>query len=134
MTALEQRARLAWWVTIASYLGLLAALSLATLVWPSDGREPNAVIWALLAIPLLILLPGLWRGGLRTNAWAAFLSLLYFTIAVPNVFKAGVRLLDWIEMICAVLLFLASTLYIRWAARAGRERTVIDNQATGEQA
>lgn len=122
MSRFEQWARLAWRVALASHLGLLLAISLATLVWPSDGREPNAVIWTLLAIPLLSVLPGLWRGGWRSHAWAAFVSMLYFTIAVPNVFKPGIRWLDSIELVCSVLLFLSTTFYIRWSARARRER------------
>lgn len=113
-------ARYARAAVLMSYFGLLAALALATLVWPSGGREPNPVIWALSSIPLLILLPGVVHGSLRSHAWLCFVTLLYFVMAVPNLAVPGGQWLDAAELICAVVLFTAALLYIRWSARSQR--------------
>lgn len=113
--------RLARWGSAIGYGLLLAALALSTLVWPSRGREPNVVIWLLLTVPLLIFLPGLVRGAIRTHSWLSFVTLLYFAMAVPNVFHPDGRELAVAEVVGSVILFVSAMLYVRWAARLARE-------------
>lgn len=116
---LARNARIARWVALAGYLLLLLGLTLSTLVWPSRGRDPNVVIWLIVTVPLLIFLPGLWRARPRTHAWLCFVTLLYFLMAVPNVFIADGRELAVVELVGVVMLFLGSMFYVRWAARGG---------------
>ena len=112
---LAQRARL---VVLISYAVLLLAIAGSTLLWPAGERSPNAVIWLLLSAPLLLFLPGLWRGTINTHAWLCFVSMLYFAAAVVNVLLPAWRVLDVVELIAAIALFVSATLYIRWRARA----------------
>lgn len=102
---------------MASYAWLLAALTLSTLVWPSGGRDPNVVIWLLLVIPLVIFLPGMVKGAVRTHAWLCFVTLLYFLMAVPNLFVPGGQWLDAAELTGSVTLFLAAMFYVRWSGQ-----------------
>lgn len=99
---------------------LLAIIVIETLIAPSGGRAPNPVVWFALSLPLLILLPGLWRGGLRSYAWMSFVSLLYFAQAVTALFVAQQRVWDWLDLVASVLLFVCALLFIRWRARADR--------------
>lgn len=113
-------ARLCSRVVWGSYLGLLLAIALATLVIPSGGRAPNATIWLILSVPLLIFLPGLWRGRVMTHAWLCFVSMLYFAIAVTNLAVPHWRLLDVAELLLSVALFGSTLMFVRWRSRALR--------------
>ncbi len=105
---------------LLAMLLLLAAIALQTLVAPSGNRQPNVVVWLLLSLPLLIFLPGLWRGGVRSFAWLSFVSMLYFAQAVTAVFAAP-RVLTVLELVASVALFVCTLLFVRWRARADRE-------------
>jgi uncharacterized membrane protein len=73
-----------------------------------------------LSLPLLVFLPGLWRGGVRSLAWLSFVSMLYFAQAVTAVFAAP-RVVTVLELIASVTLFICTLLFVRWRARADRE-------------
>jgi uncharacterized membrane protein len=105
---------------LASTLVLLAIIAFDTLVAPTGGRRPNPVVWIFLSLPLVIFLPGLWRGGLRSYAWASFVSLLYFAQAVTAVFAAQQSIIDRLDLVASVTLFTCTLLFIRWRARADR--------------
>src|SRR5690606_35865289 len=116
----QRRADICRGLVWVGYLGLLLAQVLATLVIPSGGRAPNATIWLLASAPLLILLPGVWRGRVRAHAWLGFVSLLYFLLAVANLATPRRSLLDGVELLLSILLFTASLFYVRWRSRALR--------------
>jgi uncharacterized membrane protein len=99
---------------------LLAAIAVQTLIAPSGNRSPNVIVWLVLSLPLLIFLPGLWRGGIRSLAWLSFVSLLYFAQAVTALF-AGASALNMLELLASVVLFTCTLLFVRWRARADRE-------------
>ena len=105
---------------LAATVALLIVIAVETLLAPSGGRQPNGVVWCALSLPLLIFLPGLWRGGLRSYAWLSFVSLLYFAQAVTALFVAQQRLLDRLDLVASVALFVCTLLFIRWRARADR--------------
>jgi uncharacterized membrane protein len=116
-------ARWAGWMrsgALLSTLVLLAIIAFETLVAPSGGRQPNPVVWIALSLPLMIFLPGLWRGGLRSYAWLSFVSLLYFAQAVTALFAGQQHLLERLDLIASVALFSCTLLFIRWRARADR--------------
>lgn len=119
----------AWaaWVrrgALASTALLLIVIAIETLLAPSGGRQPNVVVWCALSLPLAIFLPGLWRGGLRSYAWASFVSLLYFAQAVTALFVVEQRLLDRVDLLASVTLFICTLLFIRWRARADRAAAI----------
>jgi uncharacterized membrane protein len=101
-------------------LVLLAVIALQTLVAPSGNRQPNIVVWLVLSLPLLVFLPGLWRGSVRSLAWLSFVSMLYFAQAVTAVF-AGLGAVTVLELLASVALFIFTLLFVRWRARAERE-------------
>jgi uncharacterized membrane protein len=105
--------------SLLALLAMLAAIALQTLVAPSGNREPSVIIWLLFSVPLLIFVPGVWRGGLRSHAWLSFVSLLYFAGSVTALF-AGLRFLNILELIATIALFTCTLLFVRWRARADR--------------
>lgn len=69
---------IAHWFSISVYLLLIGLLTLTTW-WPNpvDGASKTMML-VIKLLPLLILLPGLWKGRNMTYIWAAFVILLYF--------------------------------------------------------
>lgn len=121
----QRRATLARWLVASSYAFLLLAVAAGTLLWPGRGREPSALIWVMQTLPLLVVLPGLLRGGVTAHAWLSFIAMLYFAAAVTNLPLTGesvppLRLLDVLELILSVEIFVGAMFYVRWRSRALR--------------
>jgi uncharacterized membrane protein len=97
-----------------NYLLLIATLILFTFV---GIRPDEAALWAMLAIktlPLLVFIPGLIQGSDKTHAWLCFVILIYFTLGVLELFSTRNRLEGALITLFSTLLFISSTLYIRW--------------------
>lgn len=105
---------------LGACLLLLAIIAFETVIAPAGERRPNVVVWVALSLPLLIFLPGLWRGGLRSYAWLSFVSLLYFAQAITALFGAPAQWLPIVSLLASVALFVCTLLFVRWRARAER--------------
>lgn len=122
----QRRATLARWLVASSYGLLLVAIAASTLLWPGRGREPSAIIWIIQTLPLLMVLPGIWRAGVTAHAWLSFIAMLYFAAAVTNLPLASnvelppLRILDVLELIFSIEIFVGAMLYVRWRSRAVR--------------
>jgi len=88
------------------------------------------VIWLGTLLPLLIFVPGMLRGNLRSYIWLCFVILLYFMDLVVELFAWPGDLFVCTGLVAVVVLFTGATLHVRWRARelraAGGERTVQD--------
>lgn len=107
-------------ITFFCLVGLLVVIAIDTVIMPSRDRSPNAVVWVLLSLPLVIFLPGLHRGAINSFAWLSFVSLLYFAQSVTSLFVPWWRWLDVVHLILTVSLFLGAMLSVRYTARARR--------------
>lgn len=119
----SENGRRAEWMrkgALLATLVLLAVIALQTLIAPSGNRQPNFIVWLVLSLPLLVFLPGLLRGGVRSLAWLSFVSMLYFAQAVTAVFAVR-EASTVLELIASVVLFTCTLLFVRWRARADRE-------------
>lgn len=114
---LAARARRGTLVALPLMLLIVAA---NTMIAPTEGRSPNWVVWLALSLPLLVLVPGLLRGGIYSFVWLSFISLLYFAQAVTALMMPHARLLDGMHLLVSVALFVGGLLYVRWRARADR--------------
>ena len=65
-------------------------------------------------IPLAILLPGLYAERYKTISMLCFVTLLYFIVAVTNLFAPSASLLDAAELVLLVVLFPAAMMFSRW--------------------
>lgn len=120
MTAYAVLARRCRQVALLSLVVLLVVIAIDTLIAPTQGRSPNVVVWLLLSLPLLIFLPGMYRGSVNSFAWLGFVSLLYFAQAVTALFAPWRRELDVVHLVFAVALFVSAMLSVRYTARANR--------------
>lgn len=107
-------------VTLVCLLGLLAVIAINTLIAPSHARAPNVVVWLAVSLPLVIFLPGVWRGNVQSFAWLSFVSLLYFAQSVTALFEPAWRSLDVLHLLFSVVLFVGAMLSVRYTARAKR--------------
>jgi uncharacterized membrane protein len=122
----QRRATIARWLVAGSYGLLLVTIAVSTLLWPGRGREPSVTIWIVQTLPLLVVLPGLWRGGVTAHAWLSFIAMLYFAAAVMNVPLSSnpelppVAIIDVLQLILSVEIFIGTMFYVRWRSRAVR--------------
>lgn len=80
-------------------------------------RSAPVAVWLCLFLPLLVLLPGLYRDRLRSVVWLSFVSLMYFLWSVLRVFAQPDSLRAQVELLAVVVLFLCAMFYIRQRAR-----------------
>jgi uncharacterized membrane protein len=111
-------------LTISRY-GLLLLL----LIYIVQTAAITPLNWTMLAIgtlPIIFLLRPVWRGEPMTHAWLCFLLLMYFLVAVQNMFASNRDLFDVLRLVLIVVVFLSSMMYVRWGSRA---RRATDQQA-----
>ncbi len=113
---LEFKLAVSRFLTLASYLGLLALLLAGLVLFPPPEEARFAVILAVLWLPLLVFLPFIWLKQPRAHAWLCFVSLLYFTNGVTTAFVPGKASLGLIQVLLTTTLFIAAMLYGRWRA------------------
>ncbi|MBE9537674.1 MAG: DUF2069 domain-containing protein [Proteobacteria bacterium] len=75
------------------------------------------IIWLGRALPLLIFLPGMLKGNLRSYIWLCFVSLLYFIALVERLVAQPSDILAALGMLAVVTMFTAAMLFVRWRAR-----------------
>ena len=91
-----------------SYLLLL--LVLAGNLW---FQNQALVIYLIVLTPLVIFMPGILTGNVRTLIWLGFVLLLYFAAAVYGVSDPQPQALDIAELILTVVLFCAAMYHAR---------------------
>lgn len=107
--ALARRASVAVW---CSYLVLLVQQLADVLVHAAPW-----IIWLAKLLPLLIFLPGLLRGRLRSYLWLCFVCLGYFVALVERIFAQPGSVLVLVGMAAVIVLFNSSMLFVRWRSR-----------------
>ncbi len=98
---------------LVSYYGLLAYFTINTVFVFEGLRLASIVIWLLQVLPLLMFIPGIRRGHLRTCGWMCFVVLLYFMHGVLVAFAPGRLWFGLIETLLCVTLFFFLIVYIR---------------------
>ena len=94
--------------TRARFFILLLVLPLNLWV---KGEPLIACPFALL--PLIVFIPGIIAGGIRTLIWVCFVMLPFFVAAIWKVSGPEPQTLDFIELILVVILFSAATINAR---------------------
>ena len=72
--------RYANWLALFSLLALIASLA----VWHLQPPAWSLTGVLLLCAPLLLPLPGMWRGNAYTHAWASLLVLFYMVYVLTE--------------------------------------------------
>ncbi len=119
---LQPRINVSRWVSLIGYLGLmLGMLAYNVLVADMHGANPVIIIGVQL-LPLLIFLPGMLSGHVRTHAWLCFAINLYFIQGVLICFQPGRLNYGLFMSGFSVLYFIAALYFVRWSFQAQRVR------------
>lgn len=107
--------RLSRGLALGGVLGLIG-LGLAWELWLAPTGSGTL---ALKVLPLVPVLPGLWRFRMRTYRALSLLVWLYFTEGVVRAISdAGLSaLLAGVEVLLTLLIFAACALHVRWRLR-----------------
>lgn len=95
-------------VTRASY-GLLLLVLGSNLCL----QDQPSTIYFIVLTPLIIFIPGVVTGNIRSLIWMGFVLLVYFASAVYGISEPQPQVLDIAELVLTVVLFCASMLYVR---------------------
>lgn len=120
---LANRIRIMRYSVIASWTGLVLLLTYTSWAMTPEGARP-LVIWLIQCGPLLLFLPGLWKGLIRAHLWLCFLILFYFIQGVLAAFRPDELIVGVLEIVFTLDLFVAATMYCRWegARRRGLQQ------------
>jgi uncharacterized membrane protein len=98
-------------LALAAHFLLIAGLLWSA--WPSAG--------VLVIVPLLLAVPGLWRGRRYTYAWASMLLTLYCAGLLAEVYMRPTQLVFWRGLaVIAALEFVGLILFVRVQAAEAR--------------
>ena len=119
MKDLSELLRKARIITRVSYGVLIISLIAGGLV---SGTPAILLVFAV--VPLLIFIPGLRKENYRSISMLCFVTLLYFTAIVANLFEPDRSVFDISAVIAVVTLFIVSMMYSRWLQRAQAESAI----------
>lgn len=84
-------------------------------------------VWSLQSLPLLALLPGIYKKNYRSYSWLCFILLFYFIVAVERAMVSTSTWTDYIFVGLIVGLFISSMMTGRWLQRTQKQH-LIDQQ------
>jgi len=102
----------------SAYVLLIIALLADSLI-----AGTHLALTLMATAPLLLFLPGLLRENHRTLAYLCFVSLLYFTVIVTNLFEPDRNPYTVLALVAVALLFVSAMMYSRWLRSAAAATT-----------
>jgi uncharacterized membrane protein len=82
--------------------------------WFISPLRPGGSWLMLKAVPLLIMLPGVWRANVYTMQWSSMAILIYTTEALVRITESGWNVwLAIIELILSITVFVALLMYLK---------------------
>ncbi len=105
-------------VALAGFFGLFALLMLwHTLLAPS-ARMPVTLMLLMTVTPLLLPMRGLLARNLKSCAWEAYISLIYFIHGAQEIYASpDTRFYAALEIALSLMLFFGATFYVRFAGK-----------------
>jgi uncharacterized membrane protein len=105
-------------LALSAYFALFSLLMLWNTAFYPSTHFPVVMILIFGIAPLLLPLRGFLNANPRSCAWMAYLSIGYFMHGAMEAYVNPVeRPLATLEVICSLLLFSGTTLFIRFHAR-----------------
>lgn len=110
------------YAALTGYFGLFGLLMLWNTVLAPSSHFPVAMVLLVAVTPLLLPLKGLLNTNLKSCAWAAYISLIYFVHGTMEAYSnADERVLAGLEVFFSLLLFFGATFYVRFTGRASKQ-------------
>lgn len=101
-------------LALAGFLGLFALLMLWNTVFTSTSRFPVAFLLILTITPLLLPMRGFLDGRLKSSAWLAYISLIYFVHGCLEAYSSTLSIhFALLEILLSLMIFFGTTFYIR---------------------
>jgi uncharacterized membrane protein len=105
-------------IALSGFFGLFALLMLWNTVVAPSTRFPVALVLLFAVTPLLLPMRGLLDRKLKSCAWAAYVSLIYFIHGSAEAYvNAGERLYASLEIMLSLMLFFGAAFYVRFAGK-----------------
>ena len=110
--------RAAQLVSLAAAWGLIALILVWAFAFGADRQGNDWPVFAWFVTPLLLPLPGMWRGQPKAFLLGAFVSMIYlFHGLVTIISSPGERTLGTLEAMLGLILLMAASLRSRWGNR-----------------
>jgi uncharacterized membrane protein len=82
--------------------------------WFISPLRPGGSWLIMKGIPLLIAIPGIWKGNVYTMQWASMLILLYVTEGLVRILENGANFwLALLEIVLATIAFVCLLIYLK---------------------
>ena len=102
------------YVLIASVATLDLIIVCIAWEWFISPLRPGGSWLILKALPLAVMLPGLWRAKVYTMQWGTMLILIYTTEALVRVSESGWNFwMALLELVLSVIIFICLLLYLK---------------------
>ena len=102
------------YVLIASAATLDLIIVCIAWEWFISPLRPGGSWLILKALPLAVMLPGLWRAKVYTMQWWTMLILIYTTEALVRVSESGWNFwMALLELVLSVIIFICLLLYLK---------------------
>jgi uncharacterized membrane protein len=115
LTTLAVRARLARVLSVGFYAGLILLMVVESIL---ENSIP--VVWVARLLPLLLFVPGVLAGRLRTQIWLCLVCLLYFLTFVQDYFALQYSVWPGLNLLVLFGLFCSGVFYVRWQGKHNR--------------
>jgi uncharacterized membrane protein len=101
-------------IALVGFFGLFALLMLWNTVLTPAPKLPVAFMLILTITPLLLPMRGFLEGRLKSCAWLAYVSLIYFMHGCSEAYaSANTRQFALLEILLSLMVFFGATFYIR---------------------
>jgi uncharacterized membrane protein len=102
------------YVLIASAATLDLIIVCIAWEWFISPLRPGGSWLILKAVPLIVMLPGIWRAKVYTMQWGTMLILIYSTEALVRISESGWNFwMALIELLLSVIIFICLLLYLK---------------------
>ncbi len=91
--------------------------------WLISPLRPGGSWLVLKAVPLIIMLPGVWRANVYTMQWSSMAILIYTTEALTRITESGWNMwMAILELILSVTVFVALLMYLKPIKEAAKAK------------
>ena len=110
--------RLPYRLALVGFFGLFALLMLWNTVLNPFPKLPVALMLLITVTPLLLPMRGFLDGRLKSSAWLAYISLIYFVHGCSEAYaNASVRPYALLEITLSLMIFFGVTFYIKLSGK-----------------
>jgi uncharacterized membrane protein len=106
--------RFLYLIALTGFFGLFSLLMLWNTVLTPVGKIPVALLLLITITPLLLPMRGFLDGNLKSCAWLAYISLIYFIHGCAEAYaNASTRHYALLEIALSMMIFFGTSFYIR---------------------